>query len=147
MSSVPQGYHTVTPYLLCKGAAAAIEFYKKAFGATELMRIPTPEGTLGHAEIRIGDSVIMLADEQAASGAYGPIHYGGSPISILLYVPDVDAMVRTAIDAGAELVHPVKDQPYGDRTGIVKDPAGHQWYIHTRMKNMTPAEMIEAMQT
>src|SRR5436305_9993552 len=114
---IPEGYHTATPYLVMKDAAKAIEFYKKAFGATEIMRFPGPGGKIGHAEIRIGDSPIMLADEHPEMDAQGPRSLGGSPVGIMLYVEDVDAVVQQAVAAGAKVDRPVKDQFYGDRSG------------------------------
>ncbi len=138
---VPEGYHTATPYLIIKGAAKAIEFYKKAFGATELFRLAAPEGKIGHAEIKIGDSPIMMADEDPEIMALSPESLGGSPISMLLYVEDVDAMFKQAIAAGATEVRPVADQFYGDRSGIVKDPFGHKWSIATHVEDVPPEEM------
>ena len=138
---VPEGYHTATPYLIIKGAAKAIEFYKKAFGATELFRMAAPEGKIGHAEIKIGDSPIMMADEHPEMKALSPESLGGSPISMLLYVEDVDAMFKQAIAAGATEVRPVADQFYGDRSGIVKDPFGHKWSIATHVEDVPPEEM------
>src|SRR5262245_48093260 len=132
---IPDGYHSVTPYLIVNGAAAAIDFYKKAFGATEVMRFDAPGGKVGHAEIQIGSSKIMLADEHPEMGARGPLSFGGSPISILLYVEDVDAVVAQAVAAGATLQRPVADQFYGDRTGGVKDPFGHVWYVSTHKED------------
>ncbi len=119
---IPEGYHTATPYLIIKDAAQAIEFYKKAFGATEVMRFAQPDGKIGHAEIQIGDSHIMLADEFPEMGARSPQSLGGSPVSILLYVEDVDAQAKLAVAAGAKVVRPVKDQFYGDRSGSFEDP-------------------------
>ena len=138
---VPEGYHTATPYLIIKGAANAIEFYKKAFGATELFRMTAPDGKLGHAEIKIGDSPIMLADEHPEMKYLGPESLGGSPISILLYVEDVDARFKQAIAAGATEVRPVADQFYGDRSGIVKDPFGHTWSLATHVEDVPPEEI------
>jgi len=138
---IPDGYHTVTPYLIVKGAAAALEFYKKAFGATELMRMASPDGKVGHAEIRIGDSPIMLADEFPEMGALSPQSLGGSPVGILLYVPDVDAMAGQAIAAGATVVRPLKDQFYGDRSGTFTDPFGHKWTIATHKEDLSPEEI------
>ena len=138
---VPEGYHTATPYLIINGAASAIEFYKKAFGATELMRMPGPGGRIGHAEIRIGDSPIMLADEAPEMSFRGPQSLGGSPVSILLYVEDVDAVFDQAVAAGAKVQRPVADQFYGDRTGGVTDPFGHIWYIATHKEDVSPEEM------
>jgi PhnB protein len=138
---IPEGYHTATPYLIVKDAARAIEFYKKAFGATELMRMPGPGGKIGHAEIKIGDSPIMLADEVPGMGFRSPESLGGSPISILLYVEDVDVVFSEALAAGAKVQRPVADQFYGDRTGGVTDPFGHVWYIATHKEDVSPEEM------
>ena len=138
---IPEGYHTATPYLIVKDAARAIEFYKKAFGATELMRMPGPGGKIGHAEIKIGDSPIMLADEVPGMGFRSPESLGGSPISILLYVEDVDVVFSEALAAGAKVQRPVADQFYGDRTGGVTDPFGHVWYIATHKEDISPEEM------
>jgi PhnB protein len=138
---IPEGYHTATPYLIVRNAARAIEFYKKAFGATELMRMADPSGRIGHAEIRIGDSPIMLADEVPEMGFRSPESLGGSPVSILLYVEDVDAVFSQAVAAGAKVQRPVADQFYGDRTGGVTDPFGHIWYIATHKEDVSPEEM------
>jgi PhnB protein len=138
---IPDGYHTATPYLIVKGAAQAIEFYKKAFGATELMRMPQPGGKIGHAEIKIGDSPIMLADESPDVGARSPQSIGGSPVSIMLYVEDVDKIFSHAVAAGAKVKRPVADQFYGDRTGGIEDPFGHLWYIATHKEDVSPEEM------
>jgi PhnB protein len=138
---IPDGYHTATPYLIVKGAAQAIEFYKKAFGATESLRMAQPGGKVGHAEIRKGDSTIMLADEAPEVEARSPQTIGGSPVSILLYVEDVDAVFARAVAAGAVVQRPVADQFYGDRTGGVKDPFGHVWYIATHVEDVSPEEM------
>jgi PhnB protein len=138
---VPEGYHTATPYLIVKGAAEAIEFYKKAFGARELMRFADPSGKVGHAEIKIGNSPIMLADEHPDMGYRGPKSLGGSPVSILLYVEDVDRLFAQAIAAGGKVDRPVKDQFYGDRSGTLTDPFGHVWSISTHKEDLTPEEM------
>ena len=138
---VPDGYHTATPYLIVNGAAQAIEFYKKAFGATELMRMAQPGGKIGHAEIKIGDSPIMLADESPDVGARSPQSIGGSPVSIMLYVEDVDKIFSQAVAAGAKVKRPVADQFYGDRTGGIEDPFGHLWYIATHKEDVSPEEM------
>ncbi len=138
---IPEGYHTATPYLIIKGAASAIEFYKKAFGASELMRMADPSGKVMHAEIKIGNSPIMLADEFPEMGARSPQSLGGSPVSILLYVEDVDAVFSQAVAAGAKVERPVKDQFYGDRSGGVTDPFGHVWYIATHKEDVSPEEM------
>jgi len=138
---IPEGYHTVTPYLYIKGAAQAIEFYKKAFGATEIMRMGGPGDTIGHAEIEIGNSRIMLSDESPQMGARSPQTLGGSAVGLLLYVEDVDAMAKRAVDAGAKVVRPVENQFYGDRAGTFEDPFGHQWFIHTHVEDVSPEEM------
>jgi PhnB protein len=138
---IPDGYHTVTPYLIVHGAAAAIEFYKKAFGATELFRMDGPNGKIGHAEMRIGDSPIMLADESPEMGAKSPQTFGGSPISIMLYVEDVDAVVSRAVAAGAKVTRPIEDKFYGDRMGGLEDPYGHTWYVATHIEDVSSDEM------
>jgi PhnB protein len=138
---IPEGYHSVTPYLIIKNAAEAIEFYKKAFGATELFRIDQPDGKIGHAEIKIGDSPIMLSDEFPEMGHRGPQSLGGSPVSLMLYVEDVDAVVNRATTAGAKLDRPVEDKFYGDRAGSLTDPFGHIWHIGTHKEDVTPEEM------
>jgi PhnB protein len=141
VNPIPKGYHTATPYLIVKDAARAIEFYKKAFGAMELMRMPGAGGKIGHAEIKIGDSPIMLADEVPGMGFRSPESIGGSPVSILLYVEDVDAVFNEAVAAGAKVQRPVADQFYGDRSGGVTDPFGHVWYIATHKEDVSPEEM------
>jgi PhnB protein len=146
VKAIPDGYHTVTPYLIVKGAASAIEFYKKAFGATELMRFPMPDGKVGHAEIKIGNSPIMLADEFPEMGARGPQSLGGSPVGILLYVEDVDTRFSQAVAAGATVERPLKDQFYGDRSGTVVDPFGHKWTIATHKEDVSLDEMHKRME-
>ena len=138
---IPEGYHTATPYLIIKGAARAIDFYKQVFGATELMRFPGPGGMIGHAEIKIGDSPIMLADEAPQMGYRSPQSIGGTPVSIMLYVQDVDKVVDGAVKAGAKLERPVADQFYGDRNGTIHDPFGHVWTIATHKEDVSPGEM------
>ncbi len=138
---IPDGYRTVTPYLIIKGAAEAIEFYKRAFGASELLRMADPQGRVGHAEIKIGDSVIMLADEQPAMGYRGPRSLGGSSVSILLYLEDVDAVFERAVRAGARAQRPVADQFYGDRSGTLEDPFGHVWTVATHVEDVPAEEM------
>ena len=138
---IPSGYHTLTPYLIVKDAARAIEFYRQAFGAEEVMRLPGPGGKIGHAEIKIGDSRIMMADEFPDMGALGPQSLGGTPVFLLLYVPDVDADFERAIAAGARSIRPVKDQFYGDRSGMVADPFGHLWALATHIEDVPPEEM------
>ena len=141
VKSIPEGYHSITPYLYIKGAASAIDYYKKAFGATELLRMPGPDGKIGHAEIKIGDSPIMMADENAEIGALSPQTIGGTPMSIMIYVEDVDTVFNQAIAAGGEQIRPVADQFYGDRTGGLKDPFGFQWWIATHVEDVSPEEM------
>jgi PhnB protein len=138
---IPDGYHTVTPYLIVKGAAGAIEFYKKAFGATELMRLADPGGKIGHAEIKIGDSPIMLADEFPEMGFRSPQSLGGSAVGIAVYVEDVDARFSQALAAGAKAVRPVQDQFYGDRSGTLTDPFGHVWTLATHKEDVSPEEI------
>jgi len=138
---IPAGYHSVTPYLSIRGAAEAIEFYKKAFGAREIMRMPGPGGLVGHAEIRIGDSRIMLADEFAAMDFLSPKTRGGTTVTIHLYMKDVDTAVARASAAGAKVVRPVQDQFYGDRTGSLEDPFGHVWHIATHKEDLSIAEL------
>jgi PhnB protein len=138
---IPEGYHSLTPYLIIKNAADAIEFYKKAFGATELFRIDQPDGKIGHAEIKIGDSPIMLSDEFPEMGHRGPQSLGGSAVSLMLYVEDVDAVVNRATTAGAKLDRPVEDKFYGDRAGSLTDPFGHIWHIGTHKEDVSPQEM------
>ncbi|HEX8502670.1 MAG TPA: VOC family protein [Pyrinomonadaceae bacterium] len=141
VNPIPDGYHSVTPYLIVNDGARALEFYKQAFGATELFRMEGPDGKIGHAEIKIGNSHLMLADEHPEIGARGPQAFGGSPVSLMLYVEDVDATVGRAVEAGAELTRPVADQFYGDRTGGVKDPFGHAWYVATHVEDVPPDEL------
>ena len=142
---IPEGYHSVTPYLIVDGAAAAIDFYKKAFGAVEVMRMPAPGGRIGHAEIKIGDSHVMLADENAEMNARSPKSVGGTPLSLLVYVENVDEVVKRAVAAGAKLDRPVEDKFYGDRMGAIQDPFGHQWYVGTHIEDVTPEEMKKRM--
>ena len=139
--AVPEGYSTVTPYLIVTGAAAAIEFYKKAFGAVELMRLTQPDGKIGHAEIQIGSSKVMLADEALDMGFWSPRSLGGSGTGIMLYVDDVDRAFERARGAGAKALQPVKNQFYGDRSGTLSDPFGHMWTISTHVEDMSPEEM------
>lgn len=138
---IPDGYHSVTPYLILSGGVDAIEFYKKAFGAKEILRMMRPDGRVGHAEIKIGDSTIMLADEHPEMGARGPKTVGGSPVTIHLYVEDVDAVFSRAVAAGAKVLRPLQNQFYGDRSGGVEDPFGHAWYIATHVEDVSPEEL------
>ena len=143
---IPEGYSTVTPYLIVKDAARAIEFYQQAFGATEVFRMARPDGRVHHAEIQFGSSRVMLADEHPELNARSPQTLGGSPVSFAVYVEDVDAMVERAVAAGAKLTRPVSDQFYGDRTGGVEDPFGHHWYIATHLEDSSPEEIRRRME-
>ena len=138
---IPDGYHTATPYLIIEGAADAIEFYKQAFGAVELFRMPGPGGKIGHAEIKIGDSPIMLADAYPDMGYNGPKSLGGSPVSLMIYVEDVDTVFNRAVDAGATVKEAVSDKFYGDRMGTLIDPFGHVWHVATHKEDVSVAEM------
>jgi PhnB protein len=138
---IPEGYHSVTPYLIVKGGANAIEFYKKAFGATEIMRFEGPGGALGHAEIRIGNSPVMLADEYPDMGFRSPQTLGGAGVSLMVYVEQVDAVFQRAIAAGAKELRAVQNQFYGDRSGTLQDPFGHVWTISTHVEDIAPDEM------
>lgn len=142
---IPDGYHTATPYLIIQGAAEAIEFYKRVFDATELMRVPGPNGAVMHAEIKIGDSPIMLADEFPAMNVRGPKTIGGTPVSLMLYVENVDEVFTRAIAAGAKELRPLQNQFYGDRSGTLEDPFGHQWTVATHVEDVTPAEIEQRM--
>ncbi len=141
---IPEGMHSVTPHLVCAGAADAIEFYKKAFGAVEGGRMPGPGGKLMHAQIMIGDSHVMLADEFPDWGSVGPKALGGTPVTIHLYVPNADEVFQRALDAGATVKMPIADAFWGDRYGILTDPFGHSWSVATHMKDMTPEQMAAA---
>jgi PhnB protein len=141
VKAVPKGYHTATPYLIVNDGAAALEFYKRAFRAKEVMRMAAPGGKIGHAEIKIGNSRIMLADEHPEIGARSPEAFGGSPVSIMIYVKDVDAVVKKAVDAGATVTRPVEDKFYGDRTGSLTDPFGHTWHVATHKEDLSMEEL------
>lgn len=138
---IPDGYPQVTPYLHVDGAAAAIEFYRDVFGATERMRMPGPDDKIGHAELEIGDSVLMLSDEHLDMGVRGPKTLGGTPVTLSVYVDDVDAVFERAITAGAEAQRPVENQFYGDRSGQFEDPFGHRWNVATHVEDVPPEEM------
>lgn len=138
---IPDGYHSVTPYLMVKGAADAIEFYKRAFGATELFRMADPKGVIGHAEIRIGDSVIMLADDQPSATCRGPRSLGGSTVGLLIYLENVDTVFTRALDAGGKSLRPLANQFYGDRSGTLEDPFGHVWTVATHVEDVPPEEI------
>lgn len=142
---IPEGYHSVTPYLVVRGAARAIEYYKQAFGATELMRFPGPNNSVMHAEIKIGDSVIMLADAQAGAEFRDPEALGGTPVSLMIYVPDVDKTYKQAVSLGGKEVRAVQDQFYGDRSGNLTDPFGHVWTIATHKEDVTMEEVQRRM--
>ena len=141
---IPEGYHSVTPYLIIKGAAEAIDYYKKAFGATELFRMDY-QGKIGHAEIKIGDSPVMLADEHPEMGYVSPKTIGGTPVSLMIYVDDVDTVFKRAIESGGLERKPVQDQFYGDRSGTLTDPFGHVWTVSTHKEDVTPEEMDKRM--
>jgi PhnB protein len=143
---IPAGHHTVTPYLIIKNAAKALEFYKNAYGATETYRLQLPDGRVGHAEIRLGDSLIMLADEFPEYGGKAPETLGGSPVNIHLYVDDVDGFFKKALAAGANERKPVMDQFYGDRSGQLEDPFGHLWWVATHKEEVSPDEMQKRVQ-
>ena len=147
ISPIPQGYHSITPYLVVKGAAQAIDYYKKVFGATEVVRMSAPDGKVAHAELQIGDSRIMLADENPSMGAgyTSAASIGASPVSLYLYLPDVDRVIERAAAAGAKILRPATDQFYGDRSGFIQDPFGHLWRIATHMEDVSPEEMKERM--
>lgn len=138
---VPADYPVVCPYLIVRGAARALQFYPEAFGAKERLRLAMPNGQIGHAEIEIGGSVIMLADESPEMGCRSPESFGGSPVSLLVYVEDVDAVVARAVSHGAKLTRPVEDQFYGDRSGTVVDPFGHTWHLATHIEDVAPEEL------
>ena len=143
VSPIPEGYHSVTPYLVMKNAAAAIEFYKEAFGAVELLRMAAPGGKIGHAEIKIGDSPVMLADEYPDMGFKGPESLGGTPVSLMIYVDDVDKIYPQAIAAGGKEVRPLQNQFYGDRSGTLTDPFGHVWTISTHVEDVPEEELAK----
>ena len=142
---IPEGMHSVTPHLICEGAAAAIEFYKKAFNATELTRLPGPDNKVMHASIRIGDSTVMLVDDAPNSGMLGPKALKGSAVYIHLYVEDVDAIAAQAVAAGAKLIVPVSDMFWGDRYGQLEDPFGHHWSVATHVRDVSPDDIRKAM--
>jgi PhnB protein len=142
---IPEGYHSITPYLVIKGAAAAIDFYKQAFGATEIMRMPQPDGRVGHAELKFGDSVVMLADEYPELQVVGPKTLGNTSVGLLLYLDDVDKAVERAVSLGATIKKPIADQFYGDRTGTIEDPFGHKWTLAVHIEDVSPEEMERRM--
>jgi PhnB protein len=142
---VPEGYHNVTPYLFVRSAASAIDFYKNIFGATEIMRMPGSNGKIMHAELRIGDSIIMLADENPQTGVMSPQTIGGFSVGMHLYVENVDQVIQKAVESGAKLLRPIKNQFYGDRSGTVLDPFGHMWSVATHVEDVSPEEMRKRM--
>jgi PhnB protein len=140
VKAIPEGYHSVTPYLAVHDAAGAIEFYKKAFKAEERMRFEFG-GKIGHAELQIGDSVVMLSDEAAEMGVKSPKSFGGSPVSLHLYVQDVDSFVENAVKNGAKIQRPIENKFYGDRSGTIEDPYGHTWHVSTHVEDLSPEEI------
>jgi PhnB protein len=140
-SPIPEGYPRVTPYLVVDGAGAAIDFYCSVLGASERMRMPGPDGRIGHAELQLGDSIVMLADENVQMGARGPATIGGTPVSLHVYVEDSDAVFERAVQAGAKSLRPVEDRFYGDRSGQFEDPFGHRWDVSTHVEDVPPEEM------
>lgn len=142
---IPEGYHSVTPYLIVKGAARAIDFYKLAFGATEILRMPGPDGLVAHAELKIGDSVIMLADEPVSGEYRSAQTLGGSPVSLMIYIEDVDKVFARALSAGAKQTRAVQDQFYGDRSGNLVDPFGHTWTVATHVEDVSPEEITRRL--
>lgn len=147
ITKLPEGMNSITPHLVCAGAADAIAFYKNAFGAEEMIRVPGPDGKLIHACVKIGGSSVMLVDEFPEMGALGPKSLKGSPVTIHLYVDDVDSFAAKAVDAGAKIVMPVADQFWGDRYGIIEDPFGHRWSVATHGRTLSAGEIQEAMKS
>jgi PhnB protein len=147
VSYIPKDYHTITPYLIIKGAAQAIEYYKKVFGATELVHMKGPDGKVGHAELKIGDSIIMLADENPSMGQghTSAATLGATPVSLYIYLPDVDQVVERAKAEGGKILKPIENQFYGDRNGFLQDPFGHMWCVATHVEDVSPKEMEERM--
>ena len=144
--AIPEGYRTVTPYLICAGAATAIDYYRQAFGAKERSRHEMPGGVIGHAEIEIGDSILMLADEFPQMNVKGPLAIGGTPVGLCIYVNNVDEVFNRAINAGGKVERPLANQFYGDRTGTLIDPFGHKWTIATHIEDVTLEEMQKRME-
>ena len=143
VNPIPKGYEGATPYLIVKGAVNALEFYKKAFGAEEIMRIPAPGGKVGHAEIKIGGAIIMLADEFPEMNHRSPQTLGGTPVTIFIYVQDVDSFVKRAVANSAKIVTAVENKFYGDRSGSLEDPFGHQWHFATHVEDVPPDELAK----
>ncbi len=142
---IPEGYHSVTPYLFVRSAASAIDFYKNVFGATEVVRMAGSNGKIMHAELRIGDSIVMLADENPPTGVMSPQTIGGFSVGLHLYVENVDAVILKAVDNGSKLLRPIKNQFYGDRSGSVLDPFGHMWSVATHVEDVSPEEIRKRM--
>jgi PhnB protein len=142
---IPEGYHSLTPYLIIKGAAEALEFYKSAFGAEEVVRMPMPDGRIGHAEIRIGNSMLMIADEMEEMGYRSSQTLNGSPVGFIIYLEDVDKEFQRAIDAGGTVVRPLENKFYGDRMGTLRDPFGYEWSLGTHIEDVSPEEMTRRM--
>ncbi|HUQ68002.1 MAG TPA: VOC family protein [Planctomycetaceae bacterium] len=142
---IPDGYHTLTPYLIVRGGKAALEFYKKAFGATEVLRLDMPDGSLAHAEMKIGDSIFMMGEENEQYKCPSPLKLGGTPLGLMIYVKDADAAYNQAIAAGATVMRPIKNQFYGDRSGTVTDPFGHQWTVATHVEDVPHEELMQRM--
>ena len=143
VDAIPKGYEGATPYLIVQGAARALEFYQKAFGATEIMRVAGPGGSVGHAEIKIGKAIIMLADEFPEMNCKSPQSFGGSPVSIMVYVKDVDTFVKRAVEAGAKVITPVENKFYGDRSASLEDPFGHHWHFATHVEDVPADELAK----
>jgi PhnB protein len=141
VKKIPDGHNRVSPYLIVNGAERALDFYTQAFGAVEIFRHKAPDGKIGHAEVRIGDTIIMLADEFPAHDAHGPRKFGGSPVSLHLYCEDVDAVAAKAVAAGGKMKRPVADQFYGDRLGTLEDPFGHTWHLSMHIEDVAPEEL------
>ena len=143
--AIPPGYSSVTAYLIAQDAKGALAWYAKAFGAEETMRLPGPDGRVMHAEFRIGDSLLMIGEQNADHAAYGPGHFGGTPVSFVLYVENVDAVFARALAEGATEVSPLADKPYGDRMGTLADPFGHRWHLATHIEDVAPEEIVRRM--
>jgi len=142
---IPDGYHTITPYLIVRGGKAALEFYRKAFGATEVLRLDMPDGSLAHAEMKIGDSIFMMGEENEEYQCPSPLKLGGTPLGLMIYVKDADVAYNQAIAAGATVLRPIKNQFYGDRSGTVTDPFGHQWTVATHVEDVSHEELMQRM--